>query len=166
MLCLFIEYLSTRYVYEVPAAGPCRALDCQGLPAFSSSIDRMFRPLRARLAPVFIIDISPLQDRGGWPPCLPWRQQSPQLPPFDHTPAPYDGPSKEEVHALRKQYLSPGEARLTDGIPGQAVHCLPALSYFWCLLELTHWQCPIGAVLWPKACILTNIFAPFTADRL
>ncbi len=32
----------------------------------------------------------------------------PQLPPFDHTPAPYQGPSKEEVHALRKQYLSPG----------------------------------------------------------
>ncbi|CAL5222254.1 g4590 [Coccomyxa viridis] len=31
----------------------------------------------------------------------------PQLPPFDHTPAPYQGPSKEEVHALRKQYLSP-----------------------------------------------------------
>ena len=35
----------------------------------------------------------------------------PQLPPFDHTPAPYQGPSKEEVHALRKQYLSPGVGR-------------------------------------------------------
>ena len=32
----------------------------------------------------------------------------PQLPPFNHTPAPYQGPSKEEVYALRKQYLSPG----------------------------------------------------------
>jgi hypothetical protein len=52
----------------------------------------------------------------------------PQLPPFNHTPAPYDGPSKEEVHALRKQYLSPGEGRATDGILGQAVHCLPAPS--------------------------------------
>ena len=36
----------------------------------------------------------------------------PQLPPFDHTPAPYQGPSKEEVYALRKQYLSPGVGRL------------------------------------------------------
>ena len=35
--------------------------------------------------------------------------QDPQLPPFDHTPAPYEGPSREEVYALRKQYLSPGE---------------------------------------------------------
>ena len=39
----------------------------------------------------------------------------PQLPPFDHTPAPYQGPSKEEVHALRKQYLSPGVGRLICG---------------------------------------------------
>ncbi|CAL8465278.1 g4813 [Coccomyxa elongata] len=31
----------------------------------------------------------------------------PQLPPFDHTPAPYEGPSKEEVYALRKKFLSP-----------------------------------------------------------
>ena len=35
--------------------------------------------------------------------------QEPQLPPFDHTPAPYEGPSREEVYALRKQYLSPGQ---------------------------------------------------------
>ncbi len=32
----------------------------------------------------------------------------PQLPPFDHTPAPYEGPPKEEVYALRKKFLSPG----------------------------------------------------------
>jgi len=32
----------------------------------------------------------------------------PQLPPFEHTPAPYDGPPKEEVLALRKRFLSPG----------------------------------------------------------
>jgi hypothetical protein len=32
----------------------------------------------------------------------------PRLPPFDYTPPPYLGPSKEEVYALRKQYLSPG----------------------------------------------------------
>lgn len=31
-----------------------------------------------------------------------------QLPIIDHTPAPYDGPSREEVLALRHQYVSPG----------------------------------------------------------
>lgn len=31
-----------------------------------------------------------------------------QLPICDHTPTPYDGPSREEVVALRKQYVSPG----------------------------------------------------------
>jgi alanine-glyoxylate transaminase/(R)-3-amino-2-methylpropionate-pyruvate transaminase len=31
----------------------------------------------------------------------------PQLPPFDHTPQPYTGPSAEEVLALRKEFLSP-----------------------------------------------------------
>jgi alanine-glyoxylate transaminase/(R)-3-amino-2-methylpropionate-pyruvate transaminase len=31
-----------------------------------------------------------------------------QLPIIDHQPAPYDGPSREEVFALRHQYLSPG----------------------------------------------------------
>ncbi len=30
------------------------------------------------------------------------------LPQFDHRPAPYRGPSRDEVIALRKQYLSPG----------------------------------------------------------
>src|SRR5690349_8290778 len=35
-------------------------------------------------------------------------QRSPQLPPCDHEPALYDGPSKAEVLALRKQYLTPG----------------------------------------------------------
>lgn len=30
------------------------------------------------------------------------------LPQFDHQPTPYDGPSRDEVIALRKQYLSPG----------------------------------------------------------
>ena len=32
----------------------------------------------------------------------------PQMPDFDHTPMPYSGPSKEEVLAMRKQFLSPG----------------------------------------------------------
>ncbi len=32
----------------------------------------------------------------------------PSLPIIDHTPAPYNGPSREEVLALRHQYLSPG----------------------------------------------------------
>jgi alanine-glyoxylate transaminase / (R)-3-amino-2-methylpropionate-pyruvate transaminase len=32
---------------------------------------------------------------------------TPQLPPFDHLPQPYSGPSAEEVLALRKQFLSP-----------------------------------------------------------
>ena len=31
----------------------------------------------------------------------------PALPPFGHTPAPYTGPSAEEVLALRKEFLSP-----------------------------------------------------------
>ncbi|MEM6853715.1 MAG: aminotransferase class III-fold pyridoxal phosphate-dependent enzyme, partial [Planctomycetota bacterium] len=30
------------------------------------------------------------------------------LPQFDHQPTPYDGPSRDEVIALRHQYLSPG----------------------------------------------------------
>jgi alanine-glyoxylate transaminase/(R)-3-amino-2-methylpropionate-pyruvate transaminase len=30
------------------------------------------------------------------------------LPPCDYTPKPYDGPSKEEVLALRRKYLTPG----------------------------------------------------------
>ena len=33
--------------------------------------------------------------------------KTPQLPPFDHVPQPYCGPSAEEVLALRKQYLNP-----------------------------------------------------------
>jgi len=32
---------------------------------------------------------------------------TPQLPPFDHIPQPYSGPSAEEVLALRKEFLSP-----------------------------------------------------------
>jgi alanine-glyoxylate transaminase/(R)-3-amino-2-methylpropionate-pyruvate transaminase len=31
----------------------------------------------------------------------------PQLPPFDHTPAPYTGPTRDEVLALRREYLTP-----------------------------------------------------------
>ena len=31
-----------------------------------------------------------------------------ELPPCAHTPAPYEGPSRDEVIALRRQYLSPG----------------------------------------------------------
>ena len=30
------------------------------------------------------------------------------LPQFDHQPRPYDGPSRDETIALRRQYLSPG----------------------------------------------------------
>ena len=32
---------------------------------------------------------------------------TPTLPPFDHTPAPYTGPSKAEVLAMRREYLTP-----------------------------------------------------------
>lgn len=32
---------------------------------------------------------------------------NPQLPPFDHTPKPYNGPSIEEVVRIRKEYLTP-----------------------------------------------------------
>jgi hypothetical protein len=44
----------------------------------------------------------------------PWRafsaqaQSLPTMPPFNHVPTPYKGPSKQEVIALRKKYLSPG----------------------------------------------------------
>jgi alanine-glyoxylate transaminase/(R)-3-amino-2-methylpropionate-pyruvate transaminase len=31
----------------------------------------------------------------------------PTIPPFDHTPLPYDGPSKEEVMEMRQKYLNP-----------------------------------------------------------
>ena len=31
----------------------------------------------------------------------------PALPPHDHTPRPYSGPSKQEVLAIRKQYCHP-----------------------------------------------------------
>ena len=34
--------------------------------------------------------------------------QTPTLPPFDHTPAPYTGPSAEEVLQLRQEFLNPG----------------------------------------------------------
>lgn len=33
--------------------------------------------------------------------------KTPQLPPFDHTPQPYSGPSADEVLALRKEFLNP-----------------------------------------------------------
>jgi alanine-glyoxylate transaminase/(R)-3-amino-2-methylpropionate-pyruvate transaminase len=33
--------------------------------------------------------------------------QTPQLPPFAHQPQPYTGPSRDEVMALRSQYLNP-----------------------------------------------------------
>jgi adenine/guanine phosphoribosyltransferase-like PRPP-binding protein len=32
-----------------------------------------------------------------------------ELPPDDHVPEPYTGPSKEEVLAMRKEFLSPGK---------------------------------------------------------
>ncbi|HVS65466.1 MAG TPA: aspartate aminotransferase family protein [Thermoanaerobaculia bacterium] len=32
----------------------------------------------------------------------------PALPPCDHQPAPYDGPSREEVLSLRRQFVNPG----------------------------------------------------------
>ena len=30
------------------------------------------------------------------------------LPDTDHQPSPYDGPSRDEILALRRQYISPG----------------------------------------------------------
>ena len=33
--------------------------------------------------------------------------EGPALPHFEHTPAPYEGPPKEEVLALRKRFLNP-----------------------------------------------------------
>ncbi len=34
--------------------------------------------------------------------------QAPELPPFDHQPQPYTGPSPDEILRLRKQFLNPG----------------------------------------------------------
>jgi alanine-glyoxylate transaminase/(R)-3-amino-2-methylpropionate-pyruvate transaminase len=34
--------------------------------------------------------------------------KTPALPPTDHQPHPYSGPSPEEVLALRKQFMNPG----------------------------------------------------------
>jgi hypothetical protein len=36
---------------------------------------------------------------------------APQLPPCDFTPPKYNGPDKNEILALRKQYLNPGKLR-------------------------------------------------------
>ncbi|HEV2970773.1 MAG TPA: aspartate aminotransferase family protein [Pirellulales bacterium] len=36
------------------------------------------------------------------------KPQTPRLPICDHAPAPYDGPSRDEVMALRRKYLTPG----------------------------------------------------------
>src|SRR4051812_41293161 len=33
--------------------------------------------------------------------------KAPALPPFKHTPAPYTGPSKAEVLAMRREFLTP-----------------------------------------------------------
>jgi len=35
-------------------------------------------------------------------------QAGPSLPPCEHTPAAYDGPTKQEILALRREYLNPG----------------------------------------------------------
>ncbi len=40
-------------------------------------------------------------------PTCPKAPQAPALPPCDHRPQPYNGPSKEETLALRRTYLSP-----------------------------------------------------------
>ena len=34
-----------------------------------------------------------------------------ELPPTDHRPSPYNGPSKDEVLAIRQQYICPGVIR-------------------------------------------------------
>src|SRR6202044_3454239 len=38
----------------------------------------------------------------------PAKTASASLPTSSHTPAPYDGPSRDEVLAMRRQYLTPG----------------------------------------------------------
>lgn len=40
-----------------------------------------------------------------------------ELPPDDHVPEPYTGPSKEEVLAMRKEFLSPGERERVRNAP-------------------------------------------------
>lgn len=45
----------------------------------------------------------------------------PELPPFDHEPVQYTGPSKQEVIDLRKRYLNPGKPKRERG---KACHLL------------------------------------------
>lgn len=40
--------------------------------------------------------------------------KAPALPPCDYTPPVYSGPSKDEVYALRKQYMNPGACNLVS----------------------------------------------------
>lgn len=40
-------------------------------------------------------------------PTAPVGGQAPKLPPFAHTPAPYTGPAKDEVLAMRREFLTP-----------------------------------------------------------
>ena len=37
--------------------------------------------------------------------------KTPELPPIDHEPRPYDGPSFDAVMKLRKKHLTPSQSR-------------------------------------------------------
>lgn len=58
-------------------------------------------------------------------------KQTPQMPMYDYKPVPYTGPSKEEVIALRKKFLSPGAV---------LANCIRCSSWFSCdvvVIDLT-----------------------------
>lgn len=79
--------------------------------------------LRQQLLPFARLGAARSEGLGALP-ALRWFSQAapadaaaaPQLPPFDFQPPPYTGPSKEEVLALRKAHLNPGEVSERDQI--------------------------------------------------
>ena len=65
----------------------------------------------------------------------------PELPPFDHKPVQYAGPSKQKVIDLRKRYLNPGEAA-----QGKALHLLAREALkrlFWRAAILAWYKDPV-----------------------
>lgn len=78
----------------------------------------------------------------------------PQLPPYDYKPRPYTGPSKEEVLALRKQYLSPCRWCQTHTSPAHTdTLCWPVLVH--CSGD-PHGPFSDCLCMWVQACFTTS----------
>ncbi|GJP48652.1 hypothetical protein CLOM_g7939 [Closterium sp. NIES-68] len=81
---------------------------CTGLPSLAASQPATSAP--GQLPPTVSFStasaVTPAPAAGGASPSAPSRA-GPQLPAFDHVPAPYTGPRAEEVLRKRKQFLNP-----------------------------------------------------------